>query len=224
MIKINYNTIESTIYKELLYNSILQGKPKTIIDGDYFNHFIAVFDNSISDENCEIIINYYNNSMNTYPGVTAGGLNKCIKDTTDLKVEKNTIVDKILYNSLNQYLKKYSQECSTYLKSNGIPEDIILKNLTDTGYQIQKYKKNEGKYIWHHDFSLEPNKYRHLTFLWYLNDNDNGFTELIDIAIRPKKGRLLLFPSSDIHLHRGCYSLNSDKYICTGWLYVDQSH
>ena len=52
---------------------------------------------------------------------------------------------------------------------------LTLNLLKDTGYQIQKYDKNNGIYQWHNDYTILNSKSsRILTFIWYLNDVDEG--------------------------------------------------
>jgi hypothetical protein len=66
--------------------------------------------------------------------------------------------------------------------------------------QIQKYDKQKGRYIYHQDFSCDwkEKKYRVITFLWYLNDvEEGGETEFWNThKIKPNKGKLLFFPAT----------------------------
>ena len=70
------------------------------------------------------------------------------------------------------------------------------------GYQIQKYKKNEGKYTWHTD-NLISNNYRQrlITFLFYLNDIDKGGeTDFHYKKIISEQGNLYFFQQHG-HFH-----------------------
>jgi hypothetical protein len=58
------------------------------------HHFIYENKNAISHELCDKIIMYYHNSSNKHVGVTHSGINKSIKDTTDLVIPLNTNLDK----------------------------------------------------------------------------------------------------------------------------------
>ena len=58
---------------------------------------------------------------------------------------------------------------------------------TDTGHQIQKYKKNEGHYKkYHNDFSIlsDSNYYRVLTYIIYLNTVDEGGETVFLVTIK----------------------------------------
>ena len=92
---------------------------------------------------------------------------------------------------------------------------------------IQLYKKNVGKYEYHHDFAIniidKSYKYRKLTYIFYLNDVDEGGeTEFFGhFKIRPQVGKLVIFPACWTFPHCGKMPLSNDKFILTGWLYKD---
>lgn len=204
----------------------------------FMNNFIMKFENSLPSMLCEeIIIKFELSEYLKYTGLTIGGVHTHIKDTTDLLIEKNNSkwdnIEKILSNELHIAIKKYvnSNKTNNYEYNNS----YFRYNLFDTSsfhtehYMIQKYEKGKGKYIYHHDFLLdmEKKKYRVITFIWYLNDIEHGGeTEFFggDIKIKPKKGMLLLFPSSWTFPHRGIMPISDNKYIITGWMYIDSHH
>ena len=89
--------------------------------------------------------------------------------------------------------------------------------------QIQKYEKNKGQYIWHNDQRIEKmnSQYRVITFLWYLNNvEEGGETGFLTYNVKPEIGKLLLFPSDWSYPHCGKMPISHDKYIMTGWIYV----
>ncbi|MDB4343231.1 2OG-Fe(II) oxygenase [bacterium] len=58
-------------------------------------------------------------------------------------------------------------------------------------------------------------------FILYLNSvNQGGETEFLyqSKRIKPKQGRILLFPTSYTHVHRGNPPLKGNKFILTGWV------
>jgi hypothetical protein len=60
-----------------------------------------------------------------------------------------------------------------------------------------------------------------LTYIWYLNDvNEGGETIIWDNhKIKPTTGKLLLFPATWTYPHSGLMPISNDKYIITGWIY-----
>ena len=86
---------------------------------------------------------------------------------------------------------------------------------------IQWYPVGGGFKIWHTERSCchHNNVYRHLVFMTYLNDVEDGGTEWYhqDLYVPAKKGYTVIWPSDWTHHHRGRVSETSEKMICTGW-------
>jgi len=194
--------------------------------------FIFEKDCSIPNILCDDIIMMYELENIKYPGRTISGVYKDIKDTTDMIIPKRDIkwykIEEFLYKELNSSIKEYNE-----FISNNVNNDKNKKyNFFDTdtihtdSFMIQKYNKQEGKYVYHSDSIVEysNNRQRVLTFLWYLNDVElGGQTEFWngEYLIKPQKGKLIIFPACWSYPHRGNMPLSSDKYIITGWLYIN---
>ena len=170
---------------------------------------------------CKKVINMFENEKNKHVGITIGGINKDVKDTTDFMMP-NTGKWKDIYAYLENELSK---NIKTYIDNVDFIDCFKNVSIVPSKFMIQKYEKNIGKYEYHNDFSVdnETNMYRVITFLWYLNDIEiGGETAFLDgkIIIKPITGKLILFPASWVYPHKGCKPLSSSKYIITGWLYV----
>lgn len=202
------------------------------------NKYIYLNKNSLAPEVCNDIIQLYENESSKckHPGITQSGLNKKVKDTVDFCIpindEKWYKYYKLLNKELSFNLKKYFSTLNNdtdFNNTNQLTEYtyIFFENtkLISKTLMIQKYTKNVGKYIYHNDFiiDLNENKYRVLTFLWYLNTVEEGgetaFGE--DVKIKPEIGKLLIFPASWTYPHSGKMPISSDKYIITGWIYIN---
>lgn len=195
--------------------------------------FIYEYINSLDISLCKCIIESYEKEEKKYEGITRGGLNKSIKNTTDFIIPYDISynhywnnINNILYNELNINLHNYIIKIRKYINDNS----YILFNskcLIENTFMIQKYTKNIGHYIYHNDSSFESDrtKFRVLTYLWYLNDvEEGGETEFWgNYKIKPEAGKLLLFPSSWTFPHTGKMPISQDKYIITGWLYLNYS-
>jgi hypothetical protein len=199
--------------------------------------YIYTNSQSINKDLCVRIMNMFEEQEEgKYDGLTHGGLNKKVKDTKDYvidnKDEKWSKVHKFLKDELNRNLKIYLDN----LNKNPIFDDKELTNIKysyfdgtrmmSKTFMVQKYKKQEGRYIFHNDYSVENNpdrdiKYRAITYLWYLNNvEEGGETEFSNnMKIKPEQGKLLLFPATWTYVHRGKMPISDDKYIITGWLY-----
>jgi Rps23 Pro-64 3,4-dihydroxylase Tpa1-like proline 4-hydroxylase len=176
--------------------------------------------NSLSKSLCEEIIDRFEKEDKKRAGITFAGENKDIKDTLDFHLSHNPDVwkdvDKVLTNELSKALNLYFETINKDIKI------LVCDNLTDLGFQIQKYNKGVGKYIFHNDHQiyLKDGMDRALTYIWYLNDvEEGGETSFFNKGkIRPEQGKLVLFPSCWTYPHAGIMPISSDKYIITGWV------
>jgi len=181
--------------------------------------YLEEYDNVLDKELCEHIIGVFLNEKNTHQGQTSGGINIQVKNTTDFHLKNNTNeiwteIDKKLYEALHLCLHKYRDKYQAFR---------TFEKINDTGFQIQRYIKQEGFYIYHNDFLADKEKYRILTFLFYLNDVDEGGeTEFFygKTKIKPKAGKCVLFPASWTFPHRALVPISNDKFIVTGWLHL----
>jgi hypothetical protein len=147
-------------------------------------YYIQEYNNSLSFEICQNVINKFENEKLKTPGRTINGININIKNTMDYTLDIRTETDeqwlnieKILYDELQSKIQEYVKIVNiTYNYELFKPNTII----TDNGFLIQKYKKNEGKYEYHVDSLIEWANFKNrvITFIWYLNDlTEGGETE-----------------------------------------------
>jgi len=89
-------------------------------------------------------------------------------------------------------------------------------------YNVQKYEPGYNYKHWHIETGgpQENKLLRHLTFMTYLNNiEEGGETEYLyqNLKVKPQKGLTLIWPAGWTHPHRGNPALNEVKYISTGW-------
>ena len=91
-----------------------------------------------------------------------------------------------------------------------------------TTLKIQKTLPTEGYHVWHIEhqkgFDNEP---RAFVFSIYLNDvEEGGETEFLHFSkrVKPKTGRVVIWPAGFPYLHRGNPPLSGKKYILTSWM------
>lgn len=88
--------------------------------------------------------------------------------------------------------------------------------------KLQKTNPNgDGYHTWHFEHTSSEYGDRLLTFIVYLNTiEEGGETEFLYLGkrINPVENRLVIFPSSYTHTHRGNPPFNKPKYILTGWV------
>ena len=86
--------------------------------------------------------------------------------------------------------------------------------------KFQRTRPGEGFHIWHYENSGDVSHRKLVTMLYLNTIEEGGETEFLYLKKREKpiEGKLLIFPSSFTHTHRGNPPLKGDKYILTSWL------
>jgi len=141
-------------------------------------------------------------------------VDKDIKDSIDCRLQCNMQLAEeyvpLLQSCLLEYIKKYKW-CDKYSPF----------TITD-GINVQYYKPTAGYHAWHTERYMAnyPAVSRHLVFMTYLNNvDDGGETEFYhqQLKVKPEKGLTLIWPADWTFTHRGITSLTEEKYIVTGW-------
>jgi hypothetical protein len=137
-----------------------------------------------------------------------------IKDSMDTHIDANNPI-------LNPYLQQLDICIKHYMKWQpwcGGARGFSLR----VPINIQHYKVGGGFKEWHCERSSADDEIRdrHLVFMTYLNDVDDGGTEFFHqkLTIKAEKGLTLIWPVDWTHLHRGQISHTKEKTITTGWL------
>jgi len=201
--------------------------------------FVYENNNSLSTEICIDIINYFETKSNDkYKGVCGGGVNTDIKDTIDCQITENNestykyhrLLSKELTYNIRNYINLLND---SYLKDNTNTNNQYIffqgQKLYFNTFQIQRYSKNIGKFTVHNDFSIEKDNgtagCRMFVYIWYLNDVIEGGETILQncIQIKPKIGKILIFPATWTYPHCGEVPKTDNKYIITGWVKVPVS-
>ena len=165
---------------------------------------------------CDYLIEHHKNSnekyqgMSTYSSETNSMVNVKVKDSIDVnyKPVENDIYLNALQECSNLYNVKYP-----YSACNGYALQPPI--------QIQHYKVGAGFKVWHTERALReiPMVYRHLVFMTYLNDLEDGGTEFFHqrMTIKAEKGLTIIWPVDWTFTHKGQISKTSEKYVMTGW-------
>jgi len=188
--------------------------------------FVHVIKNILPSNFCKSIIDKFEVDNDKHQGILGRGhINLNIKKTLDLHIANRTDWDYIT-DPLGKYLANGLQKYFLYLenqvfKGKGlqIVEKIFGDNINCTGFQIQKYEKDDHFY-WHTDDA--PDSKRLLAFIIYLNtvpDENDGTTDFLNgKSIQPEEGSILIFPATWSYVHRGKALKSGKKYIITGFI------
>jgi hypothetical protein len=184
--------------------------PKVIIDPLQNDH-IMVIENAFTEKMCRDFIDY----AQTHPDSLSR--DKRMFNKTVVSSDKRATISEKDTNGFDQIRNHILYLIFEYYSPNYIPllEDHELLELPELN--IQRSDIFDGYYVFHSDSCVS----RRITFIIYLNDvDDGGETEFIyqKKKIKPKQGRMVIFPACYTHTHRGNPVYSGVKYVLTGWL------
>jgi len=187
--------------------------------------FIGVYDNYITEEECNKAIkiyedeNRFNHTLNRLRGENISILKK--QDQQFFASPNN--ID-VWWEAVKPMMVNFDIAWNHYLKHTGGDDAYDGGPFHFTTLKIQKTLPTEGYHVWHiqHGKGLDYGS-RAFVFSIYLNDvEEGGETEFLHFSkrVKPKKGRIVIWPSAFPYLHRGNSPLSGEKYILTSWMTI----
>ena len=192
---------------------------------NYNENFIRYYDNAVSTEFCQGIIKYFEWASENNRTWNRTEATKNVKDdeSTGLNPFNYWDID-FTWEHLGPYLKEFNEAfwdvcyksyCDEFDTLNSVGQHTIFS------YKVQKTLPGGGYHVWHCEQECIERSRRLGTYTLFLNDVvEGGETEFLyqNERVAPKEGRLVIFPSSYTHTHRGNPPLRGVKYIMTGWI------
>jgi hypothetical protein len=122
-----------------------------------------------------------------------------------------------------QELEKNIQQYYSKLDNNIYFFNLTHKKKTIYSFIIKCYIISEINESHSHNLNANNfnNKSKILTFIWYLNDQNDAETDISGYRVKPEKGKLLIFPSEWFFPYNDTYPRINNKYIITGSIYID---
>ena len=187
------------------------------------NNFIGTYDNYISQEECNKVIKFYedqnkfNNTINRLEFENSPIIQK--QDQTYFAVPNNMDV---WWKELKSLIVNFDMAWKHYEKNVGALESYGQDTFHYTQLKIQKTLPTEGYHVWHleHQKGFQ-NECRAFVYSIYLNDvKEGGETEFLHFSkrVKPKTGRIVIWPAGFPYVHRGNPPLSGKKYIITSWM------
>jgi len=186
-------------------------------------NFIGIYDNYIMPEECNKAIKLYEQE------------NKFKKTVNRLSFEQAPITMKqdqqyfaeadnidVWWETLKPLMFNFDMAWKHYEQNVGARNSYGVDEFKFTTLKIQKTLPTEGYHVWHleHGKGFE-NECRAFVFSVYLNDvEEGGETEFLHFSkrVKPKTGRIVIWPAAFPYVHRGNSPLSGEKYILTSWL------
>jgi len=187
---------------------MLEGRPS----------FIEIYDNILSQEDCDRIITAFENCPDVHWGKTSGGFDFDYKKCKEINRvlypsdEIGSIIAPPLLKALDQYNKKYKA--------------LEFQNFWHIypRFNIQKYDgEDDGYKLWHSEHGTDKKSCKRiLAWMVYLNNAECGTEFMYYSTLKSKRGRCAIWPSGWQHTHRGVVPNKGVKYIATGWVSFDK--
>ena len=180
--------------------------------------FIEVYNNVLTSEQCEKIIDFINSSDLT-PGLVQTPLKADLiqseKDSWDISlnaddtsIEINDLIFKSLTRCIQDYKKQHPQI------------DQLASWRYCQEYNLQKYNPGQAYHSIHCENMNPKSSHRVLAWMFYLNtvtDGGGTYFDNYDLTMNAVQGRCVIWPAYWTHFHRGIVSKTETKYIATGW-------
>jgi len=185
--------------------------------------FIGVYNDVFSKEYCLNAIDYFDS-------MAKAGFSRTRQEHEGPMVTKSLKEDSMVFSV--DYVQHFNNQIDSVFKevfwkqiyTNYADEFHVIKesgahNIYSN--KLQRTDVGQGYHVWHYESSIREVSNRLLAYIVYLNDVDEGGeTEFLYYPrrVKPQAGRVLLFPASFTHSHRGNPPLSNTKYIMTGWV------
>lgn len=179
-------------------------------DGEEVSPGIFVYDNVInnSQELIDLSLSDPEKWRDSRVGNASGVVNNEIRNTRVLDVPA-TFSNDIKWFEVSQIVWSYA---NLY----GIYHDAAFANMEYL--QLLHYSTEEGFYKSHADSG--PGMQRIFSAVLYLNDVEHGgetYFNNFNIFVKPKAGRLILFPANYVYRHEAKTPKSNDKFALVTW-------
>ena len=168
-------------------------------------------------ELCDEIIDFFesNPEKHTAGKVSSGaGIGK---KSTDLSVKPSQLKEE-KFQLFDSYIKQLYSCYKDYTKQ--WPFFERYKNLEISSFNVQRYE-NGDHFSKTHTERDAIHIYRLFAWMTYLNDVEDGGETIFphyQVAVKPQKGKTLIWPAEWTHAHFGEIVNQGPKYIITGWI------
>ena len=176
---------------------------------------IRIYDNAMSPEDCKKIIELFETNKDQIQAFNTGRKEYSEIDIDKFETPWSETKEKFI-SMMKTYMNKFMKDVK--IQINDFPPIIDMENI-----RIKKYLPNDkDEFKTHVDVLRALIAKRFLVYILYLNDvEEGGETHLpkLNIKVKPKEGRLLMFPPFWTHPHAGLKPIKGTKYIIMSYLH-----
>ena len=184
--------------------------------------YIQVYDYTLPNTVCKNVIRLFGSQI--HEEVDQKGLPKFRQFNITQAIDDNEhnlnvspwsewgLIQNALIESSHYYVQKYMEDvdCKPYF-----PIKSALEQ-----FRVKKYEKGtDDRFDKHVDVGDHASARRFLSMFWYLNDVEEGGETVFENGptIKPKEGRLVMFPPLWLYPHEGKRTISNDKFIVSSY-------
>lgn len=186
-------------------------------------NFIGIYDGFIMKIMCDEVIKFYNEKKEMNQAFTRLQSENCstlMKKDTTVAMDHHNI--NIWFDRFKPLLANFDIALKHYIENSGLGDAYEVREFKYTQIRIQKTLPSEGYHVWHVEHGLvDDAPKRVMAYTIYLNDvEEGGETEFLhqSIRVKPKTGRIVIWPAAFPFVHRGNPPISSEKYLMTSWM------
>ena len=179
-------------------------------------HYIRVYDDALDPSLCTSMIDAFA-SLEMHQVRNGRGTRRGLDDSSWTELNVGQFADDgfraLFRDQVDRGLERYNRDVGLVLP---LPNSPLTAEL-----RMKRYLPGGSDQFQLHFDAIYEKANRYLVFLWYLNDvEDGGETRFprLDLAVRAKAGRLLMFPPYWMYQHEGAPPRSGDKYIVGTYL------
>lgn len=182
--------------------------------------YTLYFDNALPPGACEEIINRFERNVDQQEDTILEG-HRSFKEINITKNPGWEDIQQGLISTFQFALTKYKQHFN--IDEMSWPEQYGYEEL-----RMKRYLPNDkDEFRYHVDVQSYATARRFLVYFWYLNDVEEGGETVFkenrntepSLIVKPKAGRLIMFPPLWTHPHIGMKPISGTKYIIGGYLH-----
>lgn len=187
----------------------------TVFSSD-LRHFVRTYDHGLDPALCQRMIESFH-ALSRFHKVNGRTVRAGLEDSawTELNVSRMSDAGfrAFFRQRIDRALDEYNRDVGLTIP---VPNSPVFADLI-----LKRYRPGQQEQFQLHFDAANHLAHRYLVLLWYLNDVEEGgetrFPQL-DLAIRPKAGRLLIFPPYWMFQHEGAPPVSGDKFILSTYL------
>jgi hypothetical protein len=191
--------------------------------------FILVVDNVLPQEMCDHMVKLFEGeNLGDEKRVSKIEWDADYRQFTELNITAKATQNAEFAKVNNFLVERQCEVYGEYKKRVGADFLIPIEGAGFEGIRMKKYAANDyDQFGWHADVGDARSSKRALAMFTYLNDVEEGgetvFSHVLDagegLTIKPKAGRMVIFPPMWLFPHKGMKPVSGPKYIVSQYIH-----